>query len=234
MDEIQTTFRGLKCPLEKGITDTVDSTDSPGLFRWAECRVACTSKVHSLALASVFSWGQCEGVEQWWWCLSSVLSWKNPGSWGTAGPSLCDELEVHTAFGCPCTQLLQKRRAFSRYLSLSLWQPAGCVGTAFWANSVVLWSSAMTHVFPAPVSCGLSFWDFDEPRAALEDAGAHLLSICLQIVASLPVSCFSVRNGVSEWVLNLALEQAGKCPLFLMGFLQGRSATFLSNHRLFS
>lgn len=90
----------------------------------------------------------------------------------------CSELKVHTAFRHPCMQLLQ-RRAFSRYLSPLLWQPAGCVGTAFWANSVMLWSSAMTHAFPAPVSCGLSFWDFDTPRAALEDAGARLwASVC--------------------------------------------------------
>lgn len=45
------------------------------------------------------------------------------------------------------------------------------------------------------------------------------MGICLQIVASLPVSCFSVRNGVSEKVLNLALKQAGTEPLVLNGVL---------------
>lgn len=142
---------------------------------------------------------------------------------------------VCTAFRHACTQLLQRRRASLRYLSLLLWQPAGCVGTAFWANSVVLWS-AMTHAFAAPISCELSFWDFDTPRAALEDARASFLASVCKIVASSPVSCFSVRIGISEWVLNLALKQAGKCLLFLTRVLQWRwsiAAFLMSNHRLF-
>lgn len=171
-------------PPRKGVSDALDSKDNPGLFGWAGCRIACTSKVHSLALTLVFQlrsvWRSRAVVITFY---LSVESWEESRWLGNCRPHTlfvgCGELKVHTAFRHPCTQLLQKRRAFSRYLSLSLWQPAGCVGTAFWANSVVLWSSAMTHAFPAPVSCGLSFWDFDMPRAALEDAGACLwASVC--------------------------------------------------------
>lgn len=188
-------------PPRRGVTDTVDSTDHPGLFGWAECRIAGTCKVHSLALTSVFQlrsvWGSRALV------MMFELSVENPGSWGTAGPSLCDELKAHTAFGRPVNSFYKREGHFQDichycYDSLQVvWeQPFGQTQSCY---DLLQW-----HMFPAPVSCGLSFWDFDKPRAALEDAGAHLwASVC------------------KLWLPCL-------CPAFLWGMeFQNESSTWL-------